>query len=249
VDAIGSAAAKHHFMGVTINGLAAITRTSGNQHGFIILRGGTRGTNYDAESVKQVREALRKKKLPEIMMIDCSHGNSLKDHRNQPKVVQAICDQLCNGEDGIIGVMIESNLREGERESRSYAKLCGLEHLEICVATVQCDYGFLQKKKIHVANACVRRQAKGPARGPRGPGERGEHNGCLHRLGDDGGRAGAIGTGRQGATPGQNDQWKRSGWCQWPLAPLPRFGHVYMLMKCTLSIGTGLMEPIECCEQ
>jgi 3-deoxy-7-phosphoheptulonate synthase len=117
VDAIGSAAAKHHFMGVTGQGLAAITRTSGNQHGFVILRGGTKGTNYDAESVKQAREALRKKNLPEIMMIDCSHGNSLKNHRNQPKVVQAICDQLRNGEDGIIGVMIESNLNEGKRKS------------------------------------------------------------------------------------------------------------------------------------
>ena len=101
-------------MGVTKHGMAAITRTSGNQHGFVILRGGTKGPNYDAESVRRVREALREKKLPEVVMIDCSHGNSLKDHRNQPKVAQAICDQLRNGEDGIIGVMIESNLREGE---------------------------------------------------------------------------------------------------------------------------------------
>lgn len=74
VDAIGSAAAKHHFMGVTKQGLAAITRTSGNEHCFVILRGGTKGTNYDAESVKQTREALKKKNQREIMMIDCSHG-------------------------------------------------------------------------------------------------------------------------------------------------------------------------------
>jgi 3-deoxy-7-phosphoheptulonate synthase len=74
VDAIGAAAAKHHFMGVTKQGLAAITRTSGNEHCFVILRGGSRGTNYDAESIKAVREALRKKNLPEVMMVDCSHG-------------------------------------------------------------------------------------------------------------------------------------------------------------------------------
>ena len=74
IDAVGAAASKHHFMGVTKQGLAAITRTSGNEHGFIILRGGTKGTNYDAESVKQVRESLRKKGQKEIMMIDCSHG-------------------------------------------------------------------------------------------------------------------------------------------------------------------------------
>ena len=74
IDAVGSAASKHHFMGVTKQGLAAITRTSGNEHGFVILRGGSSGTNFDKESVKGTREALKKKDQKEIMMIDCSHG-------------------------------------------------------------------------------------------------------------------------------------------------------------------------------
>jgi 3-deoxy-7-phosphoheptulonate synthase len=77
IDAVGAAAAKHHFMGVTKQGLAAITRTSGNEHGFIILRGGSKGTNYDAESVKAARESLRKKGQKEVLMIDCSHGKYL----------------------------------------------------------------------------------------------------------------------------------------------------------------------------
>lgn len=76
VDAIGSAAAKHHFMGVTKQGLAAITRTAGNPDCFVILRGGTKGTNFDRDSVKATREALGKKSFPEVMMIDCSHGTS-----------------------------------------------------------------------------------------------------------------------------------------------------------------------------
>ena len=116
IDAVGAAAAEHHFMGVTKQGLAAITRTSGNEHGFVILRGGSKGTNYDAESVKGTREALRKKGQREVMMIDCSHGNSLKDHRNQPKVAQAIGDQLRAGEESIVGVMIESNINEGNQK-------------------------------------------------------------------------------------------------------------------------------------
>ena len=74
IDAVESAASKHHFMGVTKQGLAAITRTSGNEHGFVILRGGSNGTNFDKESVKGTKEALRKKGQKEIMMIDCSHG-------------------------------------------------------------------------------------------------------------------------------------------------------------------------------
>ena len=76
VDAIGAAAAKHHFMGVTKQGLAAITKTSGNEHCFVILRGGTKGTNFDKDSVQEVRQTLAKKGQREVMMIDCSHGTS-----------------------------------------------------------------------------------------------------------------------------------------------------------------------------
>lgn len=117
IDAVGAAAATHHFMGVTKQGLAAITKTSGNDDGFVILRGGTKGTNFDPESVKAAREALRKKKQAEVMMIDCSHGNSKKDHRNQPGVAQVIGDQLRQGEDGIVAVMIESNIEAGNQKA------------------------------------------------------------------------------------------------------------------------------------
>ncbi|KZF22885.1 phospho-2-dehydro-3-deoxyheptonate aldolase, tyrosine-inhibited [Xylona heveae TC161] len=116
IDAIGSAASKHHFMGVTKQGLAAITRTSGNEHGFVILRGGTKGTNYDAANVKIAKEALQKKGQRPILMIDCSHGNSSKNHRNQPLVAKDIGDQIRAGEDGIVGIMIESNLEEGNQK-------------------------------------------------------------------------------------------------------------------------------------
>ncbi|KAK5128419.1 Phospho-2-dehydro-3-deoxyheptonate aldolase amt16 [Meristemomyces frigidus] len=116
VDAIGSAAAKHHFMGVTKQGLAAITRTAGNPDCFVILRGGTSGTNFDKESVAKTREALKKKGQQEVMMIDCSHGNSQKNHKNQPKVAQTIGDQLREGQEGIVGVMIESHLHEGNQK-------------------------------------------------------------------------------------------------------------------------------------
>jgi 3-deoxy-7-phosphoheptulonate synthase len=116
IDAVGAAAAKHHFMGVTKQGLAAITKTSGNEDGFVILRGGSKGTNYDAESVKLSREALKKKGQREVMMIDCSHGNSKKNHKNQPIVAQTIGDQLRQGEDAIVAVMIESNIHEGSQK-------------------------------------------------------------------------------------------------------------------------------------
>ena len=68
-------------MGVTKQGLAAITRTTGNEHCFVILRGGSKGPNYDAESIRVAKEALKKKGQKEILMVDCSHGNSLKNHK------------------------------------------------------------------------------------------------------------------------------------------------------------------------
>ncbi|KAI4234187.1 MAG: hypothetical protein L6R40_006846 [Gallowayella cf. fulva] len=116
IDAVGAAAAPHHFMGVTKQGLAAITKTTGNDHGFVILRGGGGKTNFDAESVKSTREACKKKGIREAMMIDCSHGNSQKNHRNQPLVAKTIADQIRAGETGIVGVMIESNLHEGSQK-------------------------------------------------------------------------------------------------------------------------------------
>ncbi|KAH8698317.1 phospho-2-dehydro-3-deoxyheptonate aldolase [Talaromyces proteolyticus] len=116
IDAIGAAANPHHFLGVTKEGLAAITKTSGNEHGFVILRGGTKGTNYDRESIKAAREALRSRKQREILMVDCSHGNSKKNHLNQPLVAKEVSDQLREGEDAIIGVMVESNINEGNQK-------------------------------------------------------------------------------------------------------------------------------------
>jgi 3-deoxy-7-phosphoheptulonate synthase len=116
LDAVQASSKGHHFMGVTKNGMAAITTTKGNDHGFIILRGGKKITNYDAESVKAAKEAISKSSNPSIkLMVDCSHDNSQKDYRNQPKVLQSVVEQIKNGEDTIIGVMIESHINAGKQ--------------------------------------------------------------------------------------------------------------------------------------
>ncbi|KAK6539920.1 3-deoxy-7-phosphoheptulonate synthase [Orbilia ellipsospora] len=115
IDAIGAAAHPHHFMGVTKQGLAAITKTTGNPDCFVILRGGSSGPNYSAEHVAKVKASLKKANQKEIMMIDCSHGNSLKNHKNQRPVSEDIANQIRGGEEGIVGVMIESNINEGKQ--------------------------------------------------------------------------------------------------------------------------------------
>lgn len=113
IDAIGAVKHPHHFLSVTKPGVVAVVGTTGNEDCFVILRGGTRGTNYDAESIKEAKEALRKKGLKERLMVDCSHGNSLKNHKNQPKVARSLADQIEGGDEAIMGVMIESNINEG----------------------------------------------------------------------------------------------------------------------------------------
>ncbi|RUP51953.1 3-deoxy-7-phosphoheptulonate synthase [Jimgerdemannia flammicorona] len=115
IDAIRAAAAPHHFLGVTKQGLAAITNTRGNDLCHLILRGGNDGPNYEKRYVEAAKAALAKAKLPEILMIDCSHGNSSKKHTNQPVVSKNLADQIAQGERAIIGVMIESNINEGNQ--------------------------------------------------------------------------------------------------------------------------------------
>ena len=117
IDAIGAVEHPHQFLSVTKPGLVAIVGTVGNEDCFVILRGGKKGTNYDKESIKEAKESLQKKGLRQRLMVDCSHGNSLKNHKNQPKVVADLAAQIENGEEGIMGVMIESNINEGMSSS------------------------------------------------------------------------------------------------------------------------------------
>ncbi|CAN3359571.1 phospho-2-dehydro-3-deoxyheptonate aldolase, tyrosine-inhibited [Diutina catenulata] len=116
LDAVQASTKGHHFMGVTNTGMAAITTTKGNDNCFIILRGGKSRTNYDAESVAAAKEDIGKSTDPSIkLMIDCSHDNSNKDYRNQPKVLSSVAEQIAAGEKAIIGVMIESHINEGKQ--------------------------------------------------------------------------------------------------------------------------------------
>jgi len=115
-DACLASANPHHFLGVTKQGLAAIIHTRGNEHTHLILRGASSGPNYSAAHVAATREKLQKKQLPVRIMVDCSHGNSSKNHRNQPLVAADLCKQIEAGQSGIIGLMIESNLVEGRQD-------------------------------------------------------------------------------------------------------------------------------------
>jgi 3-deoxy-7-phosphoheptulonate synthase len=117
VDALLTARSPHWFPSVTKQGVSAIFRTSGNDSCHVILRGGARtGPNYDAEHISRVCARLAARGLPESVMVDCSHGNSHKDHRRQADVAADLCRQIAIGSRQIFGVMLESHLVEGRQD-------------------------------------------------------------------------------------------------------------------------------------
>lgn len=115
IDAIRAAHHSHHFLSVTKQGIGAIVSTAGNNACHVILRGSNTGPNYDAESIAATVKLLQDAELPPRIMIDCSHGNSSKDHNRQKIVVESLCEQMSHGSKFICGVMIESNLVAGKQ--------------------------------------------------------------------------------------------------------------------------------------
>jgi len=117
VDAVIAAQSPHWFPSVTKQGVSAIFQTTGNDSCHVILRGGTRtGPNFDADHVGKVCAKLAAKGLRDTVMVDCSHGNSLKDHAKQADVAASICEQVASGSWKIFGAMLESHLVEGRQD-------------------------------------------------------------------------------------------------------------------------------------
>jgi len=114
VDALKSAQYQHVFLGTTKQGKVAIFKTSGNDDTHIILRGG-KTPNYDAQNVNKCIDELKKSDVCPNIMIDFSHGNSMKNHENQRVVCESVCSQISSGNKNIIGAMIESHIKDGNQ--------------------------------------------------------------------------------------------------------------------------------------
>ena len=115
IDAIGAASHPHHFLSVTKAGHSAIVHTAGNPDCHVILRGG-KEPNYSAEHVRDAVSQLTKAGVSPRLMVDCSHANSRKDYTRQMEVAQDVAAQIRNGEQNIMGVMVESHLVEGRQD-------------------------------------------------------------------------------------------------------------------------------------
>ncbi len=115
VNAVHAAREPHHFFCIDEQGKCSIGATAGNEDTHIILRGGTEAPNYSSAGVQAAAADLVASGLPTGVMVDCSHANSGKDYRNQPKVCADVGEQIAGGERDIVGVMLESNLNEGSQ--------------------------------------------------------------------------------------------------------------------------------------
>ncbi len=115
MNALRSVSQAHHFLGINQQGQCAVFHTRGNNYGHIVLRGGGGKSNYDAESITLCEHTLEKEGLSKNIVVDCSHGNSMKDPLRQPAVLSACIDQIAEGNQSIIGFMLESHLETGNQ--------------------------------------------------------------------------------------------------------------------------------------
>jgi 3-deoxy-7-phosphoheptulonate synthase len=155
VDAIRAARESHHFLSVTKAGHSAIICTKGNKDCHVILRGG-KLPNFDEESVEAALLTLRNVKLPDRVMIDFSHANSMKNYRLQAAVARNVASQLAGGQTGIFGVMIESFLVAGRQDLKpGQALVYGQSITDSCI-----DLDETRQILDLLAEAVVSRRAK-----------------------------------------------------------------------------------------
>ncbi len=135
INAMIAAGSPQSFLGIDSNGQSSIVTTTGNPTTHIVLRGGDR-PNYDTVNIQETMEMLKTKQLAEAIMVDCSHANSRKNYETQAVVWNDVINQKCNGNNAIIGLMLESNLFEGNQKiTEDFAKLkYGVSITDACIS-------------------------------------------------------------------------------------------------------------------
>jgi len=134
VDAMVAARSAHAFLGIDLDGRASVVKTTGNKAQQLILRGGSAGPNYDEASVSSATSLLEAADLHRNVVIDCSHANSNKDHNRQPIVFREVIRQRTAGNSGVIGLMLESHLNEGNQSLGNPADLkYGVSITDACI--------------------------------------------------------------------------------------------------------------------
>lgn len=153
LDAMVSARHPHSFLGISSDGVTSVIKTTGNPDRHIVLRGGGGKTNYGVADIDHAIELLADHEIRRPIMVDCSHGNSAKDHTRQLLVGASVLDQFRAGQKGIMGVMIESNLKSGKQSWKADAPLeYGVSITDACIGWEE-TAAFLREAATAVAAA------------------------------------------------------------------------------------------------
>ncbi len=141
VNAMKASGSSQSFLGIDQAGYTSIVKTTGNPWGHIVLRGGA-NPNYDPVSVENTRQRLKKENLLDAIMVDCSHANSGKKHQGQSFVWKNVIDQRLEGNDALIGMMLESNLNEGKQKNNKddAALMYGVSITDECISWETTEY-------------------------------------------------------------------------------------------------------------
>jgi 3-deoxy-7-phosphoheptulonate synthase len=139
-NAMIAARHRHSFLGITADGRTAVVETSGNPDRHIVLRGGTRRTNFSAEEVARAAALVADDDVRRPIMVDCSHGNSNKDHTRQAAVAREVVRQFRDGQRALLGLLIESNLEPGnQRWERGAALRYGVSITDSCIGWAETE--------------------------------------------------------------------------------------------------------------
>jgi len=161
INALQSVSKSHRFLGINTDGQVAIIHTRGNTYGHVVLRGGNGKPNYDSVSVALCEQELAKAKVTPNIMVDCSHANSNKNHDLQVLVMENVANQILEGNQSIIGLMVESNIGAGNQSIP--ANLCDLKYgvsvTDACIDWETTEKA-LRKMRDTIKDALVKRQAK-----------------------------------------------------------------------------------------
>lgn len=134
IHGILTAQDSHTYLSIDPEGRICSKKTNGNPHAHLVLRGSEGATNYDPASIDAASQALISQNLNPHILIDCSHGNSKKDHRLQSKVFQSVIEQISEGNQSISGLMLESHLEEGKQPLGPFSSLrYGVSITDSCI--------------------------------------------------------------------------------------------------------------------
>ncbi len=156
INAMISAGHPHSFLGINADGMTSVIKTLGNPDRHIILRGGGGRPNYRQENIAQVTEMVAKEGIARPIMVDCSHGNSNKDHTRQAAICRDVLQVRQEQEYDVMGILLESNLKPGNQSWKEGSHLeYGVSITDACIGWEESRNLLYETAEVVQSNPCA----------------------------------------------------------------------------------------------